>query len=84
MTARRLIDLDESELRAIVREEVARLAKVEPVEWLDVDGVCALTGYSRAYVNGLCRGEHPIPHVGSGRRRRFRRAEVEAWLRRAS
>ena len=48
-------------------------------EWMDRDGVARMTGYKPTYVSELVRRRGlPCHHVG--RKLRFRREEVEAWM----
>lgn len=81
-----LIGIDLDALDALVQRAAdtavqRALAAVVPPEqeWLDAAAVARLTGYARRSVPGLVRLRglpcHPI-----GRKLRFRRKEVERWM----
>lgn len=75
----RAADLEELVRRA-VRDELARGTPPDPAsEWLDRDGVAALLGYRPAYVSELVR-HRGLPCTKVGRKMRFSRHEVEAWI----
>lgn len=75
----RASDLEDLVRRA-VRDEIARSAPSDPApEWLDRDGVAALLGYKPAYVSELVR-HRGLPCTKVGRKMRFSRREVEAWI----
>lgn len=85
--ARTIMQVDADELRAVlaplVAEGVAQAlaANAAPTsEWLSADEVAVLTGYNRRTVPGLVR-LHGLPCHPVGRKLRFRRVEVERWVR---
>lgn len=47
--------------------------------WMDKDGVANMTGYKPAYISELVRRRGLSCHR-VGRKMRFRRDEVEAWM----
>lgn len=47
--------------------------------WLDSNGVAKMTGYKTSYISELVRRQG-LPCHRIGRKMRFRRDEVEAWM----
>ena len=48
-------------------------------DWMDKDGVSKMTGYRSAYISELVR-RRGLPCHRIGRKMRFCRNEVEAWM----
>lgn len=68
-------------VRQAVREELSRQpANTQTVEWIGPDEVARMTGYARRYVAELVR-KHGLPAEKVGRKLRFRRSDVEKWMR---
>lgn len=82
--ARRLIDLTEEDLRRIVREEAASIARGaadSPGEWMTPEAAAELIGVKRSYISELTR-RHGLPVHKHGRVMRFKRAQVLEWMER--
>jgi excisionase family DNA binding protein len=67
-------------LRLIVREEVQRLANLEPSPWLDVKDAGVYTTFGEQSIRALVkRREIPFEKAPNGRIL-FRRDELDAWI----
>lgn len=78
-----LVTMTESDLRRVIADEVRRALEErasEPhvdVDWIDGDEAARMLGVSRDYLRRV-RG---LPRYGSPRTPRYRRSEVDAFLR---
>lgn len=79
-----LVVMTEADLRRIVADELRRALAdhtpapaAAPVDWIDAGEVATILGVSRDYV----RRVEGLRRYGSPRRPRYRRSEVEAFLR---
>jgi len=54
---------------------------LDPADWMGTDEFCAIVGKSRSTVESeRSRGTDGPPHYKVGKRIRYRRTEVKAWL----
>lgn len=54
---------------------------LDPADWMGTDEFCAIVGKARSTVEGArSRGSDAPPHYKCGKRIRYRRSEVAAWL----
>lgn len=79
-----LVTMTEADLRRVVADEVRRVleersanAARPDVDWIDGDEAAQMLGVSRDYLRRV-RG---LPRYGSPRTPRYRRSEVDAFLR---
>ena len=54
---------------------------LDPADWMGTEEFCAIVGKARSTVEGeRSRGSDAPPHYKCGKRVRYRRSEVLAWL----
>ena len=54
---------------------------LDPADWMGTDEFCAIVGKERTTVEGArSRGSDGPPYYRCGKRIRYRRSEVKAWL----
>lgn len=76
--AAKLVVMTSDELRALIRDELAKVAK--PDEWMTADDVAQMLCVKRGSIPALVLREG-LPCYRPGRTYTFKRAEVEEWLR---
>lgn len=77
----RLVVTTEEQLRAIIRDEVRAAMKDLDDGWVDPDQVAKWLGVKRATLRVFIKRDGlPVHYPGGGRKYKFRREEVEAWL----
>lgn len=67
------------ELRAMIREELARAAPSTPDEWMGPEEVAKMLNVKRGTIPALVSRE-ALPCYRPGKSYTFRRPEVEAWI----
>lgn len=75
----RTIVVTPDELRAIIRDELARATPATPDEWMTSEEVAKMLGVKRTTLPALVTRER-LPCYRPGKGYTFRRSEVEAWL----
>jgi len=68
------------ELRALIREELARAVPANADEWMSADDVAKMLDVKRSTIPALVTREG-LPCYRPGKGYTFRRSEVEAWIR---